>query len=1263
MKPLKRITALLLSAAIFAAVSLPVIADGGQTVDLELVRADDFEKFVPGAVCRGSTVYPTEGDAAGKGVPTEDGSAYLYDLAEDKSGGWGFGLSDGIEGNLVTTDGADGTSTKALQIRRPDKISVNNAKFVMQPTESFSAAKLVYSADMRNGGKAGTSAEDAGFTNRVNNYFGSFSVLGVTVDFNRQAVIFNANAKASPPVLTQESVEFAAPKNGEWFNFRAEVDALESTIAVYINDNKIGEKYYGGAFDSFTANALAISLGGSKDAENAFYLDNVRIEKSAMTADELRRVFEEETFKALGYPYVVYPGSAKYYFGDKVDYFSTDGSQQAMYVGSDVYLPIRTTASLYGYSTAWNGADRTITLSGAAGEVTIFANSASAVSGTEEISCKPIYMSDGASYIAAADVAAIFGKRIYNAPSGVAMLQDDTAPQPTQAQESRIVALYPDAALGFEIADSWFTYPDLVKAGGCEEYQLNINYGSNGRDNIGTSYQAQLRGVEYSTENVRSGRYSGLWKDHHFYPTIMTTNIPNDWSGYNAISVWIYSEVATGEHITIGAASNPYGMFDYAAYKINDKTLNFFYDEFVIDFTGWKQFVFPLEAMQSSGAVAGWGKVDALYFFTRAFDYEPLPQTVIYLDDIRLETYTESVSKEKAEETLDARAALEAAQEQALYKDFVLDVPDIFRDVSIPDYDKLLEAKKTLAKNPSDASALGTVEEIHQKYGITGDNYAYSDLVVHGKSKIYEQQIANGEELAFEKLNINHSFPETLSQPEKGEPIITWAYFKEARAMYGYNPKFFPTFTNIWGDFKFMVYASNVLEYADENGKWHFFDWSKQVERYAEEVLGFETYRLRTGGYYDETKVRFDNDGDAYRTIMIQGTRADGSGALYGVLCHSRDKMKTWDFYELSRPFTKMEILDGNNTDCLNRPPVIMLHNYWYSTDKSGAFVIPEKQADGTLVIPEETIYCAEDVICTSQHSGKANFAATVGNKVFMTFGICYDEQRLTERYNAALAYMPAGHSMKKLMEQQPDVFANPVGVPTFIIEYDIDTKTLSEPVFLGYAGKEYADGHNWSSLCVDSEGYLHAFLIGHHFPLVYCKSKKPADISEWEDVESIGAPVSISYASMNIDKNDTIYTITRDSTDGYHFDQVMYRKKKGGEWERIKMLKFWKGSYMIWGTDVYMDPETGALYINYRSKTSWLELFADDWAAKDFIFPDKSARLTDVAPVGVGYPYFPGHYANSGSEPRGEHVNVVTYDGGDTWRLATTEDYMPTKQ
>lgn len=1263
MKSAKKITALFLSAAIFSGIGLPAMCEdtaADAETKMEIVRADDFEKFVPGTVCIGSKTYPLEGEVTAKGVPTEDASAWLYDLGEDKSGGWGFALSNGLEGNMVVTRGRNGENTKALQIKRPDKISVNNAKFVMQPNESFSAAKLVYSADMRNGGKAGESEGDAGYTNRVNNYFESFSVLGVTVDFNRQALIFNANQNASPAVMNEEAVEFAAPKNGEWFNFRAEVDALESTIAIYINDKKVGEKYYGGAFDTFTANALSIALAGSKEAENAFYLDNVKIEKSAMTADELKRVFEDDTFKAVGYPYVVYPGSTKYYFADRVDYFSADGSQYARLINDKVYLPLRTTAENYGYTVGWDAYDRSITVGGEK-NIKLYAEASTVTIGEETSYINPIAMADGASYIAAEDAAELFGRTLYNAPSGVTMLLEPGANKPSNTVENRIVALYPDAALGFEIEDSWFTYPDLCAAAGCEEYQLNINYGSNGRDNVGTSYQDQLYGLEYSTENVKSGRYSGLWKDHHFYPTIMTTKVPTDWSGYTTLSFWVYSEVATGEHVTIGAASNPYGMFDYASYKMGDYTLNFFYDEFVVDFTGWKQFTFTLDTMQSFGNVAGWGKIDAFYFFTRAFDYEPYPQTVLYLDDIKLSTHTDEVVAAESAAVLEQRQAREDALEKQRTKDFVIDVPEIFKDVSIPDYDKLLDAKKKLAANHSDAKAAAALEEIHTKYGIVGDNYAYSDLVVNGKSDLYEASVP-AEEMALEKFNINHNFDEVLKQPAKGEPIMTWAYFKEARAMYGYNPKFVPTFTSTWGDFKFMVYASLMLEYADENGEWHFYDWSGQIEKYAREVMGFETCKVRAGGFYNETKMRFDNDGDAYMTIMLQGTRADGTGGVYGVLCHSRDKMKTWDFYRLPRAFSKMEILDGNNADCMNRPPVIMLHNYWNGDDKSGSFIIPEKQPDGTLIIPEETVYCEEPVICTSQHSGKANFAVTVGNKVFMTYGVCEENAKSTELYNRNLGYMPKGHSMKTLMEQKPGVFADPVGVPTFIIEYDIDTKTLSEPVFLGYAGRTYWDAHNWSAISVDPDGYLHAFLIGHHFPLIHTVSKKPADISEWEDVEAIGADTSISYASMNIDKEGTIYAITRDSTNSYHFDQVLYRKKKGEEWERIKMLHYWKGSYMVWGTDVYMDPETEAIYVNYRSKTNWLELFADDWAAKDFIFPDKSVRSTEVSPKGVGYPYFGGNYANSGSNPRGEHVTVVTYDGGDTWKLATTEDYMPSK-
>ena len=152
-----------------------------------------------------------------------------------------------------------------------------------------------------------------------------------------------------------------------------------------------------------------------------------------------------------------------------------------------------------------------------------------------------------------------------------------------------------------------------------------------------------------------------------------------------------------------------------------------------------------------------------------------------------------------------------------------------------------------------------------------------------------------------------------------------------------------------------------------------------------------------------------------------------------------------------------------------------------------------------------------------------------------------------------------------------------------------------------------------------------------------------------------------ISYASLNIDSKDNIYVVTRNSNDGYTFDLCLERKEKGGSWEESRILKYWKQYYMVWGDDVYLDPKTDALYVFFKSKTNWLEMFADDWAAREFIFPDNSTRFTDVAPSGTNKMAV-RQYSNGGSEPRGEHTSMVSYDYGKTWRMTTTEDYLPKK-
>ena len=1246
----KKIIAMLLCAAVALGNICAVADDRFSEIEMEKLREDSFEEYGIGEICVGTKAYPLEGEYAGQGVLTADGGSFKK-LREDGSGGFSLSLNDGINGNLVKTDGADGKTTQAVQIIRKKSAAVSTAKFQLNPPANVSTARLVYSADVRNGGNSGEKETDAGYTCEVNNYFGQLSLLGFTLDFNEKSLIFNSSSSAKPPV-GEKRVKRVLPDNGKWFNLKAEIDAIENKITVYINGKAVGEQTYGERFRQISASDLTISLTESKFDENAFYIDNVKIEKSAVTADELERFYNSDAFEKLGNAMVVYPGSSKVYFGEGVKYFTAPPFLE----NGCLYLPLRNAAEWFGYEVKWNSASSiAVTSSDKTAELAI--NSDTVITNEGSFKGSPVLFANGLTYVEINDIAKIIGRTAYVNETGLAMLLESENIKPSEACVNKIIALYPEASLGFEVEGGWYTEADLLAASGSDSIDdLGVTWGVNGRIK-NESYETLRNGIKRSTERVKSGKYSGKWDRHHYYPTAMAAAVPKDWTPYNELSFWLYSETATNEHITVGAVSNPYDS--YAEYSTNEHTTNFFYAEIYIDFTGWKQFIIPLDEFKASTEQAvGFNKIDGLYFYTRALDYEPYPQTVLYIDDVKLEALgADSVNTAAAAYKA---PLLEREAERTADKDYVVDVPDIFKEVSLVDYGYLLEYKKEIENGGADAkNAEQKLAELYKKYGITGDTYKYSDLIVKGKVDLSQGQ----EELSIDKTNFNHKFPEVLEQP-KNSTINMQSYFKEARAITGYNPRFLPGPTNTWGDFKFIWYASHAIEYPDYEGNWHVYDYSMQIKKWAEKELNLETLKVRASGFYDETKLRFDNDGDAYATIMVQGTTADGEGLLRGVLCHSRDKLKTWDFYVLPRPFTKMEILDGHNKDCLNGPPVIMLHNYWSnSAEQSGSFVIPEKQADGTLVIPEETVYCQDPVICTSQHSGKGNFCQTLGNKIYIVYGLANStvEDRSPEAQKKAEESIPKGHQMWDLLNGELNQYmVTKVGVPSYIIEYDKETKTFSEPVFLATAGSEFWDGHNWSSISLDSENRLNVFIIGHHFPLLYTRSKNPGDITEWEPLEVISS--GISYASMNIDSQDNIYAVTRNSNDGYTFDICLQMKEKGGEWTEKRLVKYWKQYYMVWGEDVYMDPETDDLYLFFKSKTDWMELYADEWAAKDFIFPEHSI-LFNVTPAGTNHT--PGNrYANSGTTTvRGEHTGMVSHDHGKTWQMTTTEDYISTKK
>ncbi len=681
------------------------------------------------------------------------------------------------------------------------------------------------------------------------------------------------------------------------------------------------------------------------------------------------------------------------------------------------------------------------------------------------------------------------------------------------------------AALDFEAPGAWRTAPDLLDEFGEDQLWSTRT----------TPFAELAGGVELSPEHVTSGARSAKWSDHPRYPTIHCRHVPTDWSAYAALAFQAFSEEATGERITLGVASDSEGT-PYHDWLIAD---------FVVDWTGWRTIEVPLADFEPMGDPAGWDAVDGVYFFTKIFDRQPNPYTVLHLDAMAL---------------LDGSAGRSAA------------APESARETAIP----------VVSRVPAFAPSI-----------------------------------------------VNHHWPELREPGAAVTPIQYLPYFRTERALFGYYPRFGPGFVSFSpGGRGWLRYAGDVLETMGEDGRW---TWRSILEDvlvpYARDELGFAQLEVSGVGTTDDASIRWDADGDAYMLCFVSDPTGDWRTRT-GLLLHSRNDLQSWEVYRLPWYMARFEKFVGHNPDRLKRPPVILLSRYFGPNE---VFVtVPRKQPDGTLVIPEPTMI-ADDAICIIPHSGEANSAVTVGDTVYIAYG------RLT--------VLP-GHTKED-------------GVPAYVVSYGVSTGELSEPVRVGCGGKNAEDGHNWPAIAVDSGGYLHVIVNGHADPFVYTRSARPLDITEWTEPEKVA--VATSYGNLICDSEDTLYCVTRNSDPGYYFRLALHRKRAGQPWEEPRHLTLpFKPYYEVYYHKLVMDPVTERLFLSYYSQSGSICLFRDEFRAYAYTWPDREIEFLSVEDAVLPT----GSYASEERKYQfyapgpSELTILVSDDRGDTWRLATSDDF-----
>lgn len=100
-----------------------------------------------------------------------------------------------------------------------------------------------------------------------------------------------------------------------------------------------------------------------------------------------------------------------------------------------------------------------------------------------------------------------------------------------------------------------------------------------------------------------------------------------DFSAYDTLSFWVYSEKATFATITV-FINSPSGTHDYDGYRL----------EFSVENEKqWTKYTFPLDRFTKNRTPGGWAHVTAVNFLAAWGDAQPVDGTVLYITDMQFE--------------------------------------------------------------------------------------------------------------------------------------------------------------------------------------------------------------------------------------------------------------------------------------------------------------------------------------------------------------------------------------------------------------------------------------------------------------------------------------------------------------------------------------------------------------------------------------------------------------------------------------------------
>lgn len=318
-------------------------------------------------------------------------------------------------------------------------------------------------------------------------------------------------------------------------------------------------------------------------------------------------------------------------------------------------------------------------------------------------------------------------------------------------------------------------------------------------------------------------------------------------------------------------------------------------------------------------------------------------------------------------------------------------------------------------------------------------------------------------------------------------------------------------------------------------------------------------------------------------------------------LFHSADGGRTFDACPIPGQNSAFDLEEFTGHNPLDGPPPILRYTrtakdpklFWRALHDLELFL--PSRVDGRLVMGQP-ILLSRQCIGLASHSGIPSSVVSQGDKVHIAWGEATDPEEKV------------------------------AGVPAFVATYDRTTRQLSKPTLVGH-GAPANDIHNSPSLTMDGEGYLHVLCGTHGHPFPYIRSLKPNDAAGgWTEAAPTGANLDQTYIGMVCGPDNTLHSVFRlwrrsmEPFPASLYATLAYQRKRPGQpWEPPRIL---------------IVPPLSEYSVYYHRLTI-----------------DRKGRLF------LSYDYWSTFWFYRNDHPGRRRTLMMSPDGGDTWKLAQTED------